>query len=172
MRCFAPARSNGGQTHCSPEVRSSQWQPRVLNTYFVVIQIYRFLAGIGPRIYAPRPVFDSTSPGADPGPRPFGPCSVSVLSGGGNKFTTLGLESERRGPRMRAHRPSRGARGLLPLAEGALAVARQQFLVEGEQLLIEGAVVVPKVLLQLRPGRASCALNPQPWTKSGIRQQG
>ena len=37
-----------------------------------------------PRVFAPLPVFDNTSPGADPGPRPFKTCSVSVLSGGGN----------------------------------------------------------------------------------------
>ena len=47
-----------------------------------------------PRVFAPHPVFDSTSPGADPGPRPFGPCSVSVLFGGGNEGAALARDTD------------------------------------------------------------------------------
>ena len=80
------------------------------------------------------------------------------------------LESERRGPRLTALAIPRRPRRLLPLAEGALAVARQQFLVEGEQPLVEGVVAVPQLCCNGGGSEFGAIAKFQNWARGSVHR--
>ena len=71
---------------------------------------------------------------------------------------------------MRAHRPSRGARGAcFPLLKALLLLRGSSFLLKVSSLFLKALLLFQSFAATARP---SCALHPQPWTESGIRHQG